>query len=82
MQLTFLPTCYQAIEDLTKALEFEPNSADILHERGNLHQSRSGYQASSYSLLHPLKTILCLANSLENNYYNYLRLSASFSFWS
>ena len=26
----------QAIEDLTKALEFEPNSADILHERGNL----------------------------------------------
>ncbi|XP_021629242.1 suppressor of RPS4-RLD 1 isoform X3 [Manihot esculenta] len=24
----------QAIQDLTKALEFEPNSADILHERG------------------------------------------------
>ncbi|XP_052736830.1 uncharacterized protein LOC128197942 isoform X2 [Vigna angularis] len=24
---------YQAIEDLTKALEFETNSADILHER-------------------------------------------------
>lgn len=26
----------QAIEDLTKALEFESNSADILHERGML----------------------------------------------
>lgn len=26
----------QAIEDLTKALEFEPNTADILHERGIL----------------------------------------------
>ena len=25
----------QAIEDMTKALEFDPNSADILHERGN-----------------------------------------------
>lgn len=25
----------QAIEDLTKALEFEPNSVDILHERGS-----------------------------------------------
>ena len=27
---------YQAIEDLTKALEFEPDTADILHERGSL----------------------------------------------
>ncbi|XP_052736829.1 uncharacterized protein LOC128197942 isoform X1 [Vigna angularis] len=27
---------YQAIEDLTKALEFETNSADILHERGDI----------------------------------------------
>jgi hypothetical protein len=27
---------FQAIEDLTKALEFEPNSPDILHERGYL----------------------------------------------
>lgn len=27
---------YQAIEDLTKALEFEPKSSDILHERGQL----------------------------------------------
>ena len=26
----------QAIKDLTKALEFDPNSADVLHERGNL----------------------------------------------
>jgi hypothetical protein len=24
----------QAISDLSKALEFEPNSSDILHERG------------------------------------------------
>ncbi|KAF9619660.1 hypothetical protein IFM89_007981 [Coptis chinensis] len=27
---------FKAIEDLTKALEFEPNSPDVLHERGNL----------------------------------------------
>ena len=26
--------CCQAIADLSKALEFEPNSSDILHERG------------------------------------------------
>lgn len=26
---------HQAITDLTKALEFEPDSADILHERGD-----------------------------------------------
>ena len=26
---------YQAIGDLTKALEYEPDSEDILHERGN-----------------------------------------------
>lgn len=27
---------YQAIEDLTKALELEKNSTDILHERGKV----------------------------------------------
>lgn len=32
----FTASLYQAIKDLTKALEFEPNSADILHERGKL----------------------------------------------
>lgn len=32
----YMFNCLQAIEDLSKALEFEPNSADILHERGNL----------------------------------------------
>jgi len=38
-QLLFSPLFwygYQAIEDLTKALEFEPDTADILHERGSL----------------------------------------------
>ena len=32
--ITFGSFTFQAIEDLTKALEFEPNSPDILHERG------------------------------------------------
>lgn len=34
MELYYICITFQAIEDLTKALEFEPNSPDILHERG------------------------------------------------
>lgn len=34
MGLYYVWIIFQAIEDLTKALEFEPNSPDILHERG------------------------------------------------
>lgn len=33
----------QAIEDLTKALEFEPDSPDILHERGSTFKSSVPY---------------------------------------
>ncbi|KAJ0040577.1 hypothetical protein Pint_27946 [Pistacia integerrima] len=36
----------RAIEDLTKALEFEPNSADILHERGIVNFKFKDYSAA------------------------------------
>jgi len=32
----FISFLSQAIADLTKALEFERNSADVLHERGSV----------------------------------------------
>ncbi|KAM1733374.1 hypothetical protein EV1_018569 [Malus domestica] len=34
VEVVMLSQSFHAIEDLSKALEFEPNSADILHERG------------------------------------------------
>ncbi|KAJ0096832.1 hypothetical protein Patl1_28575 [Pistacia atlantica] len=39
-------TFIKAIEDLTKALEFEPNSADILHERGIVNFKFKDYSAA------------------------------------
>lgn len=39
----------QAIEDLTKALEFESNTADILHERGILSNTECFHLVFSVS---------------------------------
>ncbi|KAL5707005.1 hypothetical protein ACHQM5_025106 [Ranunculus cassubicifolius] len=41
---------FNAIEDLTKALEFEPNSSDILHERGIVYFKFKDYNAAVQDL--------------------------------
>lgn len=46
---------YQAIADLTKALEFEPDSPDILHERGCLNRLNSSIVLfTSFFFMHNL----------------------------
>ncbi|XP_021908254.1 suppressor of RPS4-RLD 1-like [Carica papaya] len=70
--LTFLPTCYQAIEDLTKALEFEPNSADILHERGIVNFKFKDFNAA----IEDLSTCLKLDKDNQSAY-TYLGLALS-----
>lgn len=79
----------QAIADLTKALEFEPNSADILHERGKLYTFiyLIGLQTTfilvhlelASVLGHESMIIICF---IENSWFFLVIISSSFSGFS
>ncbi|KAL0377874.1 UNVERIFIED_CONTAM: Suppressor of RPS4-RLD 1 [Sesamum radiatum] len=62
----------KAIADLTKALEFEPNSADILHERGIVNFKFKDYKAAVEDLS------ACVEVDKDNkSAYTYLGLALS-----